>query len=87
MIDCQHWLPIRFVIGWTVIVAPAATPAALAAKRRPRRFDRLWIGGDPIELGLVASLNRPEGNLTGVTTLNQNMAKRVELLHEVAPGK
>ena len=71
-----------------VIVAPGSTPATLAARAATATIPIVfWIGSDPIELGIVANMNRPEGNLTGVTTLNHKLvAKRLELLHDVVPA-
>ncbi len=71
-----------------VIAAPGSTPSTLAAKAATSTIPIVfWIGSDPRELGIVANMNRPEGNLTGVTTLNHKLvAKRVELVHEVVHG-
>jgi putative tryptophan/tyrosine transport system substrate-binding protein len=70
-----------------VLVATGSTPTALAAKSATQTIPIVFLmGTNPVEYGLVSSLARPGGNITGVTNLTAEVnAKRLDLLHELVP--
>jgi putative ABC transport system substrate-binding protein len=72
----------------SVIVTGGGFPSAQAAKSATAAIPIVFqVGVDPVQTGLVASLNRPGGNLTGVNSLNGELrAKWLELMHELVPG-
>ena len=70
-----------------VIAAPGGAPVALAAKSATTTITIVFeMGGDPVALGVVDSLSRPGGNLTGVSSLSVEVSrKRLEFMHELLP--
>jgi putative tryptophan/tyrosine transport system substrate-binding protein len=71
----------------SVLAAPGGIPSALAAKAATTTIPIVFvIGADPLKAGVIASLNRPEGNVTGVSFLINSLGtKRFELLSQMAP--
>jgi len=87
-VDQLQALAADLVRSQVYLIAAASTPAALAAKTATTNIPIVFeMAGDPVRLGLIASLDRPGGNVTGVANLSIEVTpKLLQLLHEVVPN-
>src|SRR5262249_4682875 len=76
------------LVSRQVVVLCASGPAGHVGKVATTSIPIVFVSGDdPVKFGLVASFNKPSGNITGITTFNAVLgSKRVELLHELVPN-